>query len=70
MLERPVVLSLARAWDLQDTADWIESIDTGTYERPILRGPDVIGNEPLDDKLDRMDRDYDEELKGFWEGKE
>jgi hypothetical protein len=69
MLECPVVLSLARAWDLQDTAEWIESVDTGTYERLILRGPDGIGNESLDDKLDRMDREYDEERKGFWEGR-
>lgn len=70
MLDREMVLNLAREWDLTDTADWIESVDTGTYGRLIVLGPDVIGNESLDEKLDRMDRAYDEERKGFWEGKE
>jgi len=70
MLDRSMVLNLAREWDLNDTADWIESVDTGTYGRLILLGPDVIGDESLDEKLDRMDREYDEERKGFWEGKE
>lgn len=70
MLDRPMVLKLAREWDLNDTADWIESVDTGTYGRLIFLGPDVIGDESLDEKLDRMDRAYDEERKGFWEGKE
>ena len=70
MLDRPMVLALAREWDLNDTADWIESVDTGTYGRLILLGADVIGDESLDEKLDRMDREYDEERKGFWEGKE
>lgn len=69
MLDRPMVLNLAREWDLNETADWIESVDTGTYGRLILLGPDVIGDESLDEKLDRMDREYDEERKGFWEGK-
>lgn len=70
MLDRPAVLELARAWDLTDAADWIESIDNGTYGRLIIYGPDVIGDESLDETLDRMDRAYDEERKGFWEGKE
>lgn len=70
MMNRRMVLSLARAWDLNDTADWIESVDPGTYERLIVRGPDVIGDESLDEKLDRLDRAYDEERKGFWEVKE
>ena len=70
MLDRPMVLNLAKEWGLNDTADWIESVDTGTYGRLILQGPDVIGDESLDEKLDRMDRAYDEERKGFWEGKE
>jgi hypothetical protein len=68
MLDRPMVLNLAREWHLNDTADWIESVDTGTYGRLILLGPDVIGDESLDDKLDRMDCEYDEERRGFWEG--
>ncbi len=45
MLDRPVVLHLAREWDLTETAEWIERVDTGTYGRLILQGPDVIGNE-------------------------
>ncbi len=70
MLDRPTVLNLAREWGLADTADWIESVDTDIYSRLIVSGPDVIGNESLDEKLDRMDRAYDEERKGFWEGTE
>jgi hypothetical protein len=70
MLDRSMVLSLAKEWDLDATVDWIEGVDTGTYGRLILRGPDVIGDESLDEKLDRMDRAYDKERKGFWEGTE
>ncbi len=70
MLDRSMVLNAARELEFHETADWIESVDSDTYGRLILRGPDVIGNESLDEKLDRMDREYDEERKGFWEGKE
>lgn len=70
MLDRPVVLRLAKEWDLTATADWIENVDTGTYGRLILGGPEIIEDESLDEKLDRMDREYDEERRGFWEGKE
>lgn len=70
ILDHSMVLDLAREWDLNDTAEWIESVDSGTYERLILLGPDIIGDESLDEKLDRMDREYDEERKWFWEGKE
>lgn len=70
MLDRSMVLNTARELEFHDAAEWIETIDSDTYERLILRGPDVIGNESLDEKLDRMDREYDEERKGFWEGKE
>jgi hypothetical protein len=42
MLDRPTVLSLAREWDFIATADWIESVDTGTYGRLIVQGPDII----------------------------
>jgi hypothetical protein len=70
MLDRTMVLNLAKEWDLNDTADWIESVDADTYGRLISLGPDVIGDESLDEKLDRMDRAYDEERRGFWEGKE
>lgn len=68
MLERSMMLSLAQEWDLNDAAVWIESVDPETYRRLILQGPDVIGNESLDEKLERMDRAYDEERKEFWEG--
>jgi hypothetical protein len=70
MLDRVKVLSLAKEWKLNDTAVWIEQIDTDGYQNLILQGPDVIGEESLDDKLDRMDREYDNERKGFWEGGE
>lgn len=66
--DRQLMLDLAKEWNLTDTADWIESVDTDTYSRLIVSGPDVIGNESLDEKLERMDRAYDEERKGFWEG--
>ena len=68
MLDRPVVLQLAREWDLTETADWIESVDSATYGRLIFQGPEVIGQESLDEKLDRLDREYDEERREFWEG--
>lgn len=68
MLDRPVVLRLAREWNLPETAEWIERVDTGTYGRLILIGPEIIEEETLDEKLDRYDREYDEERRGFWEG--
>jgi hypothetical protein len=70
MLDRSMVINLAREWDLNDTADWIESVDSGTYGRLIVLGPDVIGDESLNEKLDRLDREYDTKRKGFWEVKE
>ena len=48
MFDRLVVLNLAREWDLTETADWIERVDTGTYGRLILQGPDVIENDLTD----------------------
>lgn len=70
MLDSAMVLNVARELEFHETADWIESVEPDTYGRLILLGPDVIGNESLDEKLDRMDREYDEERKGFWEGKD
>ncbi|MGN6483783.1 MAG: DUF5049 domain-containing protein, partial [Thermomicrobiales bacterium] len=35
MLDRLVVLQLAREWDLTETADWIERVDSATYGRLI-----------------------------------
>lgn len=46
MLDRPMVLNLAKEWDFNDTADWIERVDTGTYGRLIFQGPEVIENDP------------------------
>jgi hypothetical protein len=46
MLDRPVVLELARECGLTDTADWIERVDTGTYGRLILQGADIMETEP------------------------
>ena len=37
MFDRPTVLGLAREWDFTETADRIESVDTGTYGRLIFR---------------------------------
>lgn len=68
MLDRSVVLDLAREWSLTATADWIERVDSATYGRLIFQGPEVIGDESLDEKLDRLDQEYDEERRGFWEG--
>ncbi len=48
MLDRPVVLQLAREWSFTETADWIERVDTGTYGRLILQGPDVIETDPTE----------------------
>jgi hypothetical protein len=42
MFDRPMVLHLAREWDFVETAAWIERVDTGTYGRLILQGPEVI----------------------------
>jgi hypothetical protein len=42
MLDRPVVLELAREWGLTDLAEWIERVDTGTYGQLILQGADII----------------------------
>lgn len=49
MLDRPVVLTLAREWDFTETADWIEGVDTRTYGRLIFQGPDVIKDDPANE---------------------
>lgn len=46
MIDRPAVLSLARQWKLNETADWIESVDADTYGRLIVYGPEVVDDEP------------------------
>lgn len=45
MLDRPMVLQLAREWEFGATADWIESVDTRTYGELIFKGPSVIYDE-------------------------
>lgn len=46
MLDRPMVINLAREWEFDATADWIESVDTRTYAELIFKGPIVIDDEP------------------------
>lgn len=46
MLDRPTVLQLAREWEFDATADWIESVDTRTYGELIFKGPIVIDVDP------------------------
>lgn len=46
MLDRPMVLQLAREWEFEATADWIESVDTRTYGELIFKGPIVIDETP------------------------
>ena len=45
MLDRPTVLQLAREWEFDATADWIESVDRRTYGELIFKGPIVIDDE-------------------------
>lgn len=46
MLDRPTVLQLAREWEFDATADWIESVDRRTYGELIFKGPIVIDDVP------------------------
>lgn len=46
MLDRPMVLQLAKEWEFKATADWIESVDTRTYGELIFKGPIVIDDNP------------------------
>jgi len=81
MLDKPTVTDLAREWGLEAPADWLENVDTGIYGHLIISGPEIIPSdatgwelevvrgETLDEKLDRLDREYDEERRGFWEWK-
>lgn len=47
MLDRPTVLQLAREWEFEATADWIESADRRTYAELIFKGPIVLDYEPM-----------------------
>lgn len=48
MLDRPIVLMLAKEWGFTETAEWIESVDTATYGRLIFEGPAIMENEQAD----------------------
>lgn len=48
MLDRPMVLNLAQEWGFIETAEWIESVDTGIYGRLIFQGPEIMQDEQMD----------------------
>ena len=58
MLDRPMVLNLAKEWGFTETAEWIESVSTGTYGRLIFQGPEIRENEQMDHAVeqDAIDR--------------
>lgn len=58
MLDRPMVLELAREFGFEETADWIENTDRRTYAELIFKGPIVIDDEP-DDGLEEGVTDDD-----------
>lgn len=62
MLDRPMVLTLAKEWDFPETADWIEQSDTGTYGRLILQGPDVVEDDRADQQIENDLDNQDIEL--------
>lgn len=53
MLDRPTVLQLAREWEFDATADWIENSDRRTYAELIFKGPIIIDGEPVGEFEDR-----------------
>lgn len=59
MLDRPMVLHLAREWNFTDTADWIERVDTRTYGRLIFQGPEVIEDDRADQQIENDLDDQD-----------
>ena len=58
MLDRPMVLEMAREFGFEETADWIENTDRRTYAELIFKGPIVIDDEP-DDGLEEGVTDDD-----------
>lgn len=62
MLDRPMVLHLAREWDFIETADWIESVDTRTYGQLIFQGPDIIDDAPIEEVLETYAVDETNEI--------
>lgn len=51
MLDRSVVLTLAREWGFPETAEWIERVDTGMYGRLILDGPHVVEDDRAEQQI-------------------
>jgi hypothetical protein len=62
MLDRPMVLRLAREWDFTATADWIARVDMATYARLIFQGPDVIADDLTAQESAHAPGDRDSEL--------
>lgn len=58
MLDRPMVLNLAKEWGFPETAEWIERVDTRTYGRLILQGPDVVEDDRADQQIELTPSDY------------
>lgn len=52
MLDRPMVLALAKEWEFPETAEWIERVDTRTYGRLILQGPEVIDDDQAGQQIE------------------
>lgn len=52
MLDRSVVLQLAKESDLTETAEWIAWVTTGVYGRVILEGADIVDADPADPDID------------------
>lgn len=44
MQNRNLVIGLAREWEYDETADWIESVDERIYDRLIHDRPGLIDN--------------------------
>lgn len=65
MLDRPIVLNLAKEWGFAETAEWIESVDTGIYGRLIFQGPAIMENEPMDHTVEQDAIEQANELDVF-----
>lgn len=65
MLDRPMVLNLAQEWGFAETAEWIESVDSGTYGRLIFQGPEIMENEQTGHGVEQHAIDQVNELDAF-----
>lgn len=57
MLDRPMVQQLAWERGLEETAQWLEQIDSRTYGRLIFQGVEVIDGDIPDEQPDRQNGD-------------